>query len=265
MSQALRNKVAIITGGSGGLGRATAEVIAASGAKVVICGRDGAKGDSAARRIVEQGGDAMFVPADVLVWNDMVRLADSVVARYGQVDILVASGGGSRYPTADDPRKAIGYFQDLVPEDVTNLIAEAASAKINPARAVVPHMIERRSGSILFITSEGGRVPTPMQTAISFYAGGTIAMTKVLAKELSRYSIRVNTVAVSIVEGTPSFEHAFGEERAESGVYEKLRAKAPFGLAQASDIAEVAAFLVSDQARFVTGTTVSPTGGLTFS
>lgn len=265
MSDDLRNKVAMVTGGTGGLGRAIAESMAAAGAKVVICGRDETKGDSAARGIVEQGGEATFVPANVLVWDDMVSLVDATVGRYGQVDILVASGGGSRYPGAEETRKAIGYFQDLVPDDVTDLIAEAALAKINPARAVVPHMIERRSGSILFITSEGGRVPTPMQTAISFYAGGTIAMTKVLAKELSRHCIRVNTVAVSIVEGTPSFEYAFGEERGGSSVYDTICAKAPFGLAKPSDIADVAAFLVSDQARFVTGTTVSPTGGLTFS
>lgn len=261
----LAGKVAIVTGGSGGLGKGIAARLAGSGAKLVICGRDEDKGEAFVRDLAHAGSEALFVAADVLVYDDMLRLVQRTVDRFGTIDILVASGGGSRYPAADDPRKAIGYFHELVAEDVCDLIAEAALAKINPARAVIAHMMARRSGSILFVTSEGGRMPTPMQTAISFYAGGIIAMTKVLAKELAPHGIRANTVAVSIVEGTPSFDYAFGRGSGGAGVYEKLRAKAPFGLAKPGDIADVAAFLVSDRARFITGTTVSPTGGLTFS
>ena len=117
----------------------------------------------------------------------------------------------------------------------------------------------------VFITSEGGRFPTPGQTTTSLMAGGLIMMTKVVAKELSRSRIRVNTVAVTLVEDTPSWDQFKSGESARMSVYGKIQKRAPFGLAKPADIAEVAAFLVSDSAAFVTGATISPTGGMTYS
>ncbi len=261
----LQGKVALVTGGTAGLGLAAALTLARRGVSISLCGRSSDKGAQALAQIEALGAQALFVVADVLEYTDMERLVADTVARFGQIDMLVASGGGSRYPDTADPRKAIAYFEQIVPTDVTDLIAEAALAKLNPARAVVDQMIARGSGSITFITSEGGRVPTPTQTAIAFYAGGLIAMTRVMAKELSRHRIRVNCVAVSVVEDTPSFAFLLGDNPEQAKVYDRLRAKAPFGLAKPDDIAEVVAFLASDAARFVTGATVSPTGGLTFS
>lgn len=263
-TSSLRGRVAIVTGGTGGLGKGIAVKLAMKGAKVVVCGRSADKGDAVVREIRERGGDVEFVAGDVLDADDMAELAARTIAIHGQVDICIASGGGSHYSRPGDGIRAMGYFHEIVPADVADLVAKATLAKITPVRAVVDHMIARRSGSILFVTSEGGRFPTPGQTAVSLYAGGLIALAKVIAKELSRHNIRVNTIAVTLVKDTPSWDYAF-DNPDQDPVIQKIIAKAPFGLATPADIADVAAFLVSDGARFITGSTISPTGGLTYS
>jgi 2-hydroxycyclohexanecarboxyl-CoA dehydrogenase len=260
----LDGKVAIVTGGSGGIGRAVAARLGADGALVVICGRDQARGEAAARELDPEGAWAHFIAADVADWTSMQALAARTVALFGGIDICIVSGGGSHYPSEGDGIEAMGLFHQNIPEHVVQVIAKAALAKITPARAVVETMIAQGSGSIVFVTSEGGRTPTPTQTAVSFHAGGTIAMSKVLAKELTRHRIRVNTVAISLVKDTPSMDLVLRDGGVRSPVYRKIEAGAPMGLAAPEDIAAVIGFLASDDAAFVTGTVISPTGGLTF-
>jgi 2-hydroxycyclohexanecarboxyl-CoA dehydrogenase len=257
-------KVAIVTGGSDGLGRGIAAKLAAERAKVVICGRSAEKGEAVAKEMRGAGGDVSFVTGDVFNADDMAALAESVIARHGQIDICIASGGGSHYAAPGDGINAMGYFHEINPADVAALVARATLAKLQPVHAVVHTMIAQRSGSILFITSEGGRFPTPGQTAVSLYAGGLIAMTKVVAKELSRHAIRVNALAVTLVRDTPAWRYAYDNPDYDPVIQDKILAKAPFGLATPADIADVASYLVSDEARFITGSTVSATGGLTY-
>lgn len=263
-STRLDGKVAIVTGGSAGIGKATAARLVAAGAHVVICGRDTAKGEAAARALDPDGGKVSFIAADVMDWLAMRAMAAHTVALHGRIDICVISGGGSHYPAEGDGVHAMGLFHQNEPEHVVQVIAQAALAKITPARAVVDTMIAQQSGSIVFVTSEGGRTPTPTQTAVSFHAGGTIAMARVMAKELARHRVRVNTVAISIVQDTPSMELVLQDEGVRSPVYRKIQAAAPFGLAEPRNVADVIAFLASDAAAFLTGATLSPTGGLTY-
>ncbi|MNN25415.1 3-oxoacyl-[acyl-carrier-protein] reductase FabG [compost metagenome] len=110
-------------------------------------------------------------------------------------------------------------------------------------------------------------MPTPTQTAVATFAGGLISASKVLARELARDRIRVNCVCVTVVRDSPSWEAAFEKE---SGVserhrkqYEKIIASSPLGVAAPQDIGQVVAFLASDAAHYLTGATLSPTGGLT--
>lgn len=260
----LDGKVTIVTGASGGIGRAIALKLAAAGGRVVVNGRSEAPGEAVAAEIRKAGGDATFIRGDVLDMNDMRDMASRTLARYGRIDSLVASAGGFS-ALEEQPRRAMGYFQTLDPADVAATLARGTLGKLNPARAVVDHMVERKSGSIVFVTSEGGRFPTPGQTTTSLMAGGLIMMTKVVAKELSRSRIRVNTVAVTLVEDTPSWDMFKSGQSVRASVYGKIEKRAPFGLAKPADIAEVAAFLVSDSSGFITGATMSPTGGMTYS
>lgn len=256
-------KVAIVTGGTAAIGKAIAAKLAAEGASVVLTGRNAERGAAAVAELTQHGGHVCFFQADVLQFEEMQCLADFTIERFGQIDICVASAGGGRYPTPGD--KAWGFFHTTSPDDVVSAIADSVMGKIAPVRAVINHMMERKSGSILFITSEGGRFPTPGQTAVSYWAGGLMAMAKVVAKEASRNNIRVNTLAITVVQDTPSWDSMAKTHEGASSVYDKILAKAPFGIATPAQIADVASFLVSDAAMFITGATVSATGGVTYS
>ena len=260
--QSLIGKVAIVTGSSAGIGKGIALKLASHGARVVVTGRNIETGQLVVDQICSQGGEAIFFAADVLSLGDMHALAERAASRFGRIDILVASAHGIP-PTASTGPSS--YFQNLEPVDVTETVSKVILAKLNPTKAVLSYMVPANNGTILFITSEGGRFPTPGQTAVSIYAGGLVMMTKVLAKEVSRYKIRVNAIAVTLVQDTPSWERFQAKTDIDVSRFNKIIGKAPFGLAKPEDIADVAAFLVSDQAAFITGTTVSPTGGVTFS
>lgn len=261
----MADEVAIVTGSSGGLGRAMAIRLASEGFKVVVNGRDPVAGEQVVRQIRETGGIASFVQADMLDKQQAQGLVRSALDSYGRVDVMVASAGTSA--SAKDPhRRSYGLFAETDPDAVAETVAKATLIKLNPVRAVVEHMIARGSGSILFITSEGGRVATPGQTAVSLFSGGLIMMTKVVAKELARHGIRVNTLTVTLVKDTPAWERYTTGALGTLGtkVFEKISRIAPFGLAEPADIAEIAAFLASNRSRFITGATVSATGGLTY-
>jgi 3-oxoacyl-[acyl-carrier protein] reductase len=260
---ALMGKVAIVTGGTAAIGKAVAAKLVSEGASVVITGRNAERGAAALADLASLGGEVAFFQGDVLKFEDMERMADFTIERFGQIDICIASAGGGRYPTEGD--QAWGYFHKTASADVVSAISDSIMGKIAPARAVINHMMARKSGSILFVTSEGGRFPTPGQTAVSYWAGGLMAMAKVLAKEASRDRVRVNTLAITIVQDTPSWDSMPKTHEGASSVYEKILAKAPFGIATPAQIADVASFLVSDAALFVTGATVSATGGVTYS
>lgn len=266
--EGLGGRVAVITGANSGIGLGIATKLAAHGVKVVINGRDAAKGVAVVAGLKKLGHDAHFVAGDVRSREDMDRLVNEAIAQYGCIDYMVSSAGA--WPGGRDRPEGnfYGPFHELDIEDVGAFIGGVTLGKLMPVRAVAPHMISRNTGSIVFITSEGGRFPTPGQTAIAAHAGGLIMATKVMAKELAQYKVRVNCIAVSVIDDTTVGEDVNGgsepqNERARR--YAKVRERAPFGLAQTSDIASVAAFLLSDSAGMITGSTVSPTGGLTYS
>lgn len=261
----VQRKVAIVTGSTRGIGLGIARKLAAAGFAVIVNGRDEAAGDSVVRELRDAGGDAVFVGGSVESAGDMDRLVQRAIGEFGGVDMLVASAGGR---ASDEGRsaKTRGPFHTLEIDWIAQIVADATAAKLMPARAVAPHMIERRSGCIVFVTSAGGLVPTPGQTAVATYAGGLVMSTRVLAKELARHNVRVHCVAVTVVKDTPIWD-AVGEDGAMTEhhrqQYLKVEQTAPFGLAVPDDIGSIVAFLARDEARFITGATLAATGGLT--
>ncbi len=255
----VRGKVAIVTGATVGLGRAVALRLAQQGAKVVVTGRNRSAGEEVVRQIEAAGGQAVFLPADIEKLQEAREMVAQAHARFGAVDILVASAGAAS--------AAQGIFTEIDPNAVAEQIAKTVRIKLNPVHAAVPYMVAQKRGAILFLTSEGGRFPTPGQTTVSFHSAGLIMAAKVMAKELSRSLIRVNTLSVTIVQDTPVYERFVGGELTplRQKVFERISAQAPFGLANADNVADVAAFLVSDASSHVTGATLSATGGATYS
>lgn len=262
----LTGKVAVVTGSTGGIGRGAALRLAAKGAKVIINGRDPEKGALAVAEIESAGGEAMFIAGDVLSKPDMDALAAQAAQAFGGIDIVVSNAGG-RDEDARSPQVR-GPFRQIDLLRVATVVGNATLAKLLPVQSALPYMVKRGGGSVVFVTSEGGRVPTPGQTAASTFAGGLIMSTKVIAKELARDKIRVNCVCVTVVRDTPSW-HAMKREGVMSEhhkkQYEKIEARSPFGLAGPEDIGAVITFLASDEAAYITGATLSSTGGLTVS
>ncbi|WP_063063453.1 SDR family NAD(P)-dependent oxidoreductase [Nocardia violaceofusca] len=265
MNDTLAGKVAVVTGGTGGIGAGIARRLAAGGATVVLNGRDERKADAVLAQIRGDGGSGGFIPGDVRCRRDMDELAAQTARRFGGIDIVVPNAGGN-----DDEARAPevrGSFADIDLDRVTAFIGQAVGAKLRVVQAAVPYLRESGSGSVIFVTSEGGRAPTPGQTAIATFSGGLIQASKVLSKELARDRIRVNCVCVTVVRDSPSWVAAFeqddGVSEAHRRQYEKILARAPFGVAAPPDIGNVVAFLASDDAHYLTGSTVSPTGGLT--
>lgn len=256
-------KVALVTGGAGGIGRGVASCLAAKGIAVAVNGRSRERADQVLDEIAAAGGTAEFIGGDVTRIDDMRDLVEQTVERFGRIDIVVPSAGGND-AEARDPRVR-GKFGEIDLERATSFVGSALAAKLYVVQAALPHLSE--GGSVVFITSEGGRTPTPGQTAIASFSAGLIQVSKLLSKELAHRRVRVNCVCVTVVAGTPSWNAAFeerdGVSTAHRRQYEKIIQRAPLGVASATDIGNVVAFLASADAAYLTGAVLSPTGGLT--
>ncbi|MES2974801.1 MAG: SDR family oxidoreductase [Pseudomonadota bacterium] len=262
----LEGKVALVTGGSGGIGRGIALELAARGARIVISGRSLERAQAVIDEIMRTGGEACFAGGDVRSKADMASAVAEAERHFGGLDIVVPNAGGND----DEARQpeVRGPFPDIDLERATRFVGDALAGKLMVVQAAVPALRRRGGGAVVFITSEGGRSPTPGQTAMCAFSGGLIMVGKLLSKELAREQIRVNTVCVTVVKDSPSWEAAFSEDgghvsEAHRKQYEKIIARTPLGVAAPQDIGKVVAFLASPDSQYLTGATVSPTGGLT--
>jgi len=248
----LKDKVTLITGGASGIGKATAELFAREGAKVVICDVN----EEAGKALVAQlGNDATFYKVNVADRQAVQAWVDDVVARYGRVDVLVNNAGVTRD----------GLFVKVKDGELVKQMEEAAfdlvvdinlKGVFNCAQAVAPYMIKQGSGVILNMASVVGLYGNLGQTNYVATKAGVIGMTKVWARELGRYGVRVNAVA-------PGFILTDMVQKMPEKVLEDMRAKTPLGrLGQPEDIAHVFLWLASDEASFVHGATLSVDGGI---
>jgi NAD(P)-dependent dehydrogenase (short-subunit alcohol dehydrogenase family) len=255
MDLGLTGKIALVTGGSDGLGRATAERLAAEGAAVAVCARGAERLAAVADTIVEAGGQALAVPADVSRAADCERLVAAVLARFGRLDILVNNAGTSAAHAFDAVDDA-AWQADL------DLKLFAA---IRLIRLAVPAMRRAGGGAIVNVLNTGAREPAArsLPTAASRAAG--LAVTKALSKELAADRIRVNGVLIGLVK-SGQWERRW---TAQSGTLDEYYAKLardraiPLGrFGESAELGSLVAFLVSDAAAYVTGVAVNFDGGL---
>jgi 2-hydroxycyclohexanecarboxyl-CoA dehydrogenase len=241
----LDGRVAVITGGAGGIGRATAARLAAEGARVVVADLE----LGAAQRVAEElGAAATGVCVDVTS-VDSIR---QMVQHAGPIDVLVNNAGWDRVQRFVDTDEA---FWDKV-------LAINLKGQIACAHAVLPGMIERKQGRIICVASDAGRVGSSGEVVYSAAKGGVIAFTKAVAREVARFGICVNAVAPGPAD-TP-FLKIFSEDPSNERIVEAMVRATPLRrLALPVDVAGVIAFLASDDAAFMTGQTVSVSGGLT--
>ena len=248
----LRGKIAVITGGSDGLGRATAERFASEGARVVICARREEHLQRAANDIAaETGAEVVGIRADVSNVSDIDQLIDLTVDQFGGVDILVNNAGKS---------SAAG-LEEVDDDEWQNDFDLKVMAAVRACRRVIPIMRDRGGGAIVNATIVGAKAPPAkaLPTTVSRAAG--INLTKSLANEFAADGIRVNTVCIGLLKSEQWVRRAGNEDPEE--LYEELSVQVPLGrIGEAEEYADLVAFLVSDRAAYITGVAINIDGGL---
>ncbi len=240
-------KYALITGGSRGIGAAAARLFARRGWGVAVgWDKSEAQAHSLVRELEEAGAPAMVVRADVAAPWQVREMVDNVLEKFCQLDILVCSAGISH----------MGLISQIDEEQWRRLFAVNVDGVHHCCRAVLPHMLGRKSGSIITVSSMWGQVGASCEAAYSATKGAVIAYTKALAKELGPSNIRVNCVAPGVI-ATEMNAHLSQEDLA------ALADETPLGrIGTAQEAAAAIAFLASDEASFITGQVVAPNGGL---
>jgi 3-oxoacyl-[acyl-carrier protein] reductase len=253
MEISLSGRAAIVTGGSKGIGFAVASRFAASGADVAIVARTGESLKEAVAAI-EKSSQARVIgiQADVSKAADIQRAYDEAMKAFGKVDIIVNNAGTSRAMP----------FDKLTDEILHDDLELKLFAAVRLIRLVVPQMKERRFGRIINVLNIGAKAarPNSMPTSLSRAAG--MAMTKALSHELAPHNVLVNAMLVGLIRAD---QHVQSAKRTNMGLEEYYSAHAreiPIGrFGEAEEFANLACFLASDQAGYITGTAINVDGG----
>jgi NAD(P)-dependent dehydrogenase (short-subunit alcohol dehydrogenase family) len=250
MADRLKNKVAVITGGGSGIGRAAAQLFAREGASVVIADIDEAGGEETLRRICEAGGEAHFVKADVAEAAEIEALIDKVIELHGRLDCAYNNAGilGDIVPLVDHDEAA--WDRTLA----VNLKGTWLCMKYQ-----IPQMLKQGSGAIVNTTATAGiKGGSPHRSAYAAAKAGVVALSKGAAMEYAEYGLRINVICPSHTR-TPMLEQIF-ERRPE--LEAEFIAQAPMGrIAAPEEVAEGALWLCSDLSSFVTGHVLAVEGG----
>ena len=245
--KSLEGKVAIVTGGSSGLGKATLQKFADQGAIVVNWDVNETRGKLLEAEFIQSGHTAAFFTVDTSNADAVRDAAFQVIAKYGKIDILVNNAGITRDATllkmTDD------QWQQVININLTGVY--------NCTRAVAPYMVEKGYGRIISISSVVGLFGNFGQTNYAAAKAGVIGMTQTWAKELGRKGVTANAVA-------PGFIHTEILDAMPADVLDKMKAKVPVQrLGKPEEIAAVNAFLASDDAAYINGAVISVDGGIT--
>ena len=246
MGNRLKNKVAIVTGGSRGIGRGIAGVFAKEGARVVIASRDAKAGAIAIEQITGDGHEAIFVPTDVSIEKETVNMARSAIGNYGRIDILCHNAGV--YSTV--------FLEEMDTSEWDAIHAVNLRGSFLALKAVLAQMKKQRYGRIVLTTSiTGPRTGIPGQSHYAATKAGMNGLIHSAALELAKYNITINGVEPGniLTEGL----RCLGKEH-----IDQMAASIPLGrLGTPEDVAYAMLFLASEEAAWITGTTIVVDGG----
>ena len=246
----LNGKVALVTGASSGIGRATAETLAANGARVAInIHRNEAGAESARAEILNRGGSAIVVQADVTRASDVDSLVDRTVTEFGPIDILVNNAGSLV------ERLRILELTEERWDEVIDLNLKTAFLC---CRAVAASMMERKAGAIVNVASIAGRNGGALGSIhYSTAKGGLITFTKGLAKELAPFGVRVNAVSPGVIDTR------YHEQFSSPEMMKTYAGMIPLGrIGTPAEVGKVICFLASDAASYLAGETIEINGGM---
>jgi 2-hydroxycyclohexanecarboxyl-CoA dehydrogenase len=241
-------RVAIVTGGAKGIGAAICNRLSDDGFAVAVMDTDAEGAEATAKELPRASAHV----ADVSSYPAVEAAVDDVLERWERVDAVVNNAGWDR----------VQPFLENEPDLWPKLIGINLQGPINLAHTVLPRMVDRRSGRVVNIASDAGRVGSSGEAVYSACKGGVIALTKALAREMARHGITVNCVCPGPTD-TPLLAEIRSEETGDRIIDAITRATPLRRLAQPEDIAHAVAFFLSPGAAFITGQVVSVSGGLT--
>lgn len=244
------DRVALVTGGASGIGRAVVLRLAREGARVAVADLDLAGAEEVATSAKGAGGDGLAVGMDVTDTGSVREGVARVLETWGGIDVLANVAGWDR----------IRPFVETDEELWDRVIGINFRGVLATCHAVLPHMIERGRGSVVNVASEAGRAGSSGEAVYSGAKGAVIAFSRALAREVARHGIRVNVVAPGLTD-TPLLRRMI-EEGNEKLIEAIVKATPIRRLATPEEVAEAIVFLASDRASFITGQTLGVGGGL---
>ena len=243
----LPTKTVLVTGGSRGIGAQTARAFAAQGARVCVVARDRAALDAVVEEIAASGGTALAAAADVTDADALAGVRDQVEREFGTVDVLVAFAGGQGAPVP---------VTELTEQRWREVLDSELTGTFLTVQAFLPSMLERGAGSILTMSSSAGRQPSQANLAYGVAKAGIVMLTRILAAEIGPRGVRINAIAPSSIRTEKV------TARMPPAMQEQVAAMHPLRrLGTPDDVAQVALFLSSDAAGWLTGLTIDVAGG----
>ena len=244
-------QVCIVTGAAGGLGQATAEILAAEGGRVACVDISGAAAEETAGDIRKAGGDAHAFTIDVSDFNSVETGVAAIAAEMGRPEVLINCAGIGRFQ----------HSHEVGADDWQRILGVNLNGTFFMCRHTLPHLLEG-GGNIVNIASNAGLMGQPYSAAYCASKGGVVNLTRALADEYLERDVRVSCIAPGGIE--TAIQKSFQETMPEGSNFKKLiRITSPLGNSQPIEIARFIAFVASEHGRYITGTIHSMDGGLT--
>jgi 2-hydroxycyclohexanecarboxyl-CoA dehydrogenase len=248
----LSGRTALVTGAGRGIGRAIALALAREGCQVGVADILPGSAEATAAEVEALGVKGLALPVDLTSRAEVERMVAQALAQFGQIDVLVNNAGWDR----------MGLFLDTDEDTWDRIIAVNLKAMLYVCKAVLPQMVARGGGKVVNVASDAGRVGSSGEAVYSATKGAVIAFSKALAREMARHRISVNVVCPGLTE-TPLLQSLRDQSPKMEKILEAVTRATPLGrVATPEEIAEAVAFLASPAADFITGQTLSVSGGL---
>ena len=249
----LQGRTALVTGAGRGIGRAIALALAAEGAQVAVLDVDGVSAERVRGEVEARGVKALALPIDLTRRAQVEAAVQTVLAQWGQIDLLVNNAGWDR----------MQLFVESDEETWDKIITLNFKAVLYTCRAVLPAMAARRAGKIVNIASDAGRGGSSGEAVYAGTKGAVIAFSKTIAREMARYGVTVNVVCPGLTD-TPLLAGMRAESARNEKVLDAVTRASPLGrVGTPDDVAGAVVYFASPAADYVTGQTLSVSGGLT--
>ncbi|UYO06421.1 SDR family NAD(P)-dependent oxidoreductase [Paenibacillus sp. PSB04] len=251
----LAGKIALITGSGSGIGKAAALLFAQEGATVIVNDLDAQKGEETVQEIVEMGSKGMFIQADVTDPASVQAMVEQTIAAFGHIDVLFNNAGIS----------GVGALHEVEPDAWDRVMSVNIRGVYLPSKFALPHMMQRKSGSIINMSSCIAEIGLAKRASYSATKGAVLALTKSMQVDYAPYDIRVNALLPGTIL-TPFVENYLNTsyENPEAAIESLKKRQLSGELGRPEDVAKAALFLASDESKFMMGSPLYIDGGVVF-